>query len=454
MFELLTMGLLMSDNDDDNESPNVKRDREDEERKKHRERRHKVDSRILKHEKKIQDEEDRDERYTDSNRKDYKKEIIFVGGLGLLLLMAMSSEQFQNMQFNFPALNVGGGSVGVGTSMSPVIGTVPAQEYRGSLGVSISHLDALDITESRDEGTDIITTYYKKSNNGDFYPLAIGDDEVIILDGVTQVYISVEPVNGSNFFIAPAQIVDANPRIYDFEFFNIDQDAFQEWVFKVDLNDLPMPIMGDSIPNLNFISLSFDDGKESRLSSPSDIDHFGSTWIKWKLIVPQETVLVVSAVRIDIESTDGSILNEAQSLIQVPFMGQLQFSDMDVVHFEKKTSYVYDIGKDIGGSNYIPTKINSDTNHNIPVHIVTSKMFGGLDEELDVTLILTIASPDQKFSDIKDTVTLIPSQVDLEDISITESIRCIDVDENNEWTNCARVTKVDYNLVRNSTGTD
>lgn len=454
MFDLLTLGLLMSDDDDDNESYDVKRDREEEERKKHRDRRHNVDSRILKHEKKIKDEEEKDERYTDSNRKDYKKEIIFVGALGLILLMAMSSEQFQNMEFNFPAFNLIGSPVGGGISMPPQIGTVPAQEYTGSLGVSIKHLDALDITEPREEGKDIITTYYKKSNNGQFYPLGFGDDEVIILDGVTQVYISVEPVNGSNFFIAPVQIVDANPRIYDFEFFNIDQDGFQEWVFKVDLLDLPMPIMGDSIPNLNFISLSFDDGKESRLSSPSDIDHFGSTWIKWELIVPEETVLVVSAVRIDIESSDDNLINEAQSFIQVPFMGQLQFSDMHVVHFAKKTSYVYDIGKDIGGSNYIPTKINADTNHEIPVHIVTSKMFGGLDENLDVTLILTIASPDQKFSDIKDTVTLIPSQVDLKDITIRESIRCTDVDENNEWTNCETITKVDYNLVKNSTGLD
>lgn len=451
MFDLLTLSWLT---DDDDESYDVKRDREEEERKKHRERRHNVDSKILKHEKQIKDEEEKDHRYTDSNRKDFKKEIIFLGALGLILLMAMSSEQFQNMEFNIPALNLGGGSVGGGSSMPPQIGTVPKQEYRGSLGVSINHRDALDITETREEGSDIITTYYKQSVNGQYYPLAFGDDEVIVLDGVNQVYISVEPVNGSNIFIAPRQIAEANPRIYDFEFFDIDQDSFQEWVFKVDLLDLPIDTMGDRIPKINFISLSFDEGKESRLSSPADIDHFGSTWIKWELIVPEETVLVVSAVRIDVETTDDNLINEAQSFIQVPFMGQIQFSDMNVVHFAKKTSYVYDIGKDIGGSNYITTKINGDTKHEIPVHIVTSKMFGGLDENLDVTLILTIASPDQKFSDIQDTVTLIPSQVDLEDITIKESIRCTDVDENNEWTNCETITKVDYNLVSNTTGMD
>lgn len=407
---------------------------------------HEVPHRVHEHEKLVEKKRKRNENYTDSDRNDYKKEIIFIGGLIIIVFMAYNGGYFNMLDFS---LNPSGGTIGIGSPMPSTPAVTPAQQYRGSLGVEVYHRDALDNSEARSEGIDLNTTYYRQTSNGEFQPLGFGDDTEIIIDTSEPIFISVEPTENSNYFIAPNEMFDANPRIYDFDFKDIDKDSFQEWAFKIDLNDLPTDVGG--IPRIIFFSSSFDNGIAT-LTSPSDIDHYGSSWIRWQLIIPEETVLVVSAFRIDVESNDDTLLNREHSFIQIPFIGQVQFDEMDVVHFEKKTSYLYDLADDISGSDYIVTPINGDPMHEIPVHLVTSKTFGGLDEKLNVTLILTVVSPEQKFSDLKDTVTLIPAKVDLEDITLNESIRCTDI-EDGRWVNCETITKVDYNIIHNSTNT-
>lgn len=325
------------------------------------------------------------------------KKFIF---LGLLIVFVLSIVGSQGNPFE--QLNLG---LEVGTQTPLVIGITPTQQqYRGSLEVNVLHRDALDTTETRVEEVDLVTTFYKKRTGGDYFILARGDNAgVTVTDD--RLYFTVVPIS-DKLYISPYSILNLNPRVIAFEYGDIDHDGMREWIFTYDTTG--MPVQPFTMPTTTLITASYEKGNLV-LNSPSDINvSVGNsiTNIDWEIDVQQEQVVPVTRVELVLHTTDETKIEESSSWIVIPYMDNLELTEMDKRTTTDKIIYVFDIGGNLGGANYIATPQNADSKHPM-----TARLHVHLEENenLDVELRVTSITPSENFTTTLDKVTLIPS---------------------------------------------
>ena len=138
----------------------------------------------------------------------------------------------------FQGLDIGVPDRGVPT---PPTTPTPAgtQEFAGQLIINVIHRDALDNAELRTEGTNLVTTYYKSTDEINFNTIGSGTGVQITItpDMNSIMYVTETVPTGQDFFVAPQSTSDQNlnPRIIDFFFRDVSADGIKEWVFKIDL---------------------------------------------------------------------------------------------------------------------------------------------------------------------------------------------------------------------------
>ncbi len=304
-----------------------------------------------------------------------------------------------------PITMIVGNPVASGGVQAPTY-SVPYQPYTGVLDIQVLHRDGLDLTKTREEGEEVRTTFYKRISDEEFVTLTSGDHFAINVSRDDKLYFTLEPLRESGLYVSPLKMSDRNlnPRIIDFDYVDITKDGIYEWLFVVDITELPVN-PSQVAPKITLFTLTYDEGQMA-LSSPSDIkvgEGSSINNIKWELEVPQNQAVAINQVELIFDSGDSSLVNDRISWIKIPYFDNLEFPEMDQTVLQGKLIYKFKIGTSLAQAGYVSTEHNADPRHDMTVRLGTNLE---KDDELGVTLKVTAITPDQSYYTISDKVIL------------------------------------------------
>ena len=285
------------------------------------------------------------------------------------------------------------------------------QEFAGQLVVNVVHRDALDNAESRTEGVNLATTYYKAFDAVNFFTIGSGSGNQITIDATQDsiLYATVVVPSGQAFFVAPSSTADQNlnPRIIDFGFMDVNNDGTREWWFKIDLRDMPDPIAGQVASTLSLFINSYDDGV-STLNSPANITGVGQSsgvqnFIRWEQSVAQETADPVYEYTVNIDTENTEKWDRGLTTLEIPNVGLISLSDFDEQLQTSDTLYRWKVGTTatLDNANYVTTAQNGNSVKPIPLKFVTNLANA---DDLAVTLTLKSLTSAQGTVSVSDTV--------------------------------------------------
>ena len=327
---------------------------------------------------------------------------IVIGIIALAIVGAYiaSPESFQN------AFNVGSSGVQVTPDRTGEIGE---QNYEGSVTINIDHRDALDSAETRTEGTNITTTYYKLVN-GVYKAIGSGSGgTVFVTANLDRIFVAESIPSGQNYYVAPASTADPNlnPRIKAFDFFDISGDGTKEYVFTVDVTGLKI-VGGQTTPTIDLYVDSYDYSVAS-LTSPADQSSISTSsgtnvFIEWDLT----HVLIESAnaqyeYEIKINSTDSAKWDRGQSTLTIPNIGVVALADFVESQDGTNTIYKYTLGFGLNTSNYVTIAQNVQNKTDVDLKLVANF---GASENYTVLLTVRTITPSQGSASTNDSVGL------------------------------------------------
>jgi len=305
-------------------------------------------------------------------------------------------------------LNIGSSSSGGGGQQTPP-STTPStgSDFAGQLTITIVHRDALDNSETRIEGTNIVSTYYKSFDEVTYNTIGSGSGNTHTIDTAmnSMLYVATSVPSAQAFFIAPSATADRNlnPRIIDFTFKDVTADGQKEWVFKVDLHDMPPPVAGQVASSITLYINSYDDGATT-LNSPADTRSVGETagqltWVRWEQTVGAETADPVYEYEIRMNTTTTSLWDRGTTVLQIPNIGSVSLSDFAESQDGTNTFYKYTLGSTLKDANYVTTPQNGNTIHPIPLKVSTNF---STDDGLQIRLTIRSMTSSQGTASVND----------------------------------------------------
>lgn len=334
--------------------------------------------------------------------------IIVLGVIVVAVVIAMGTGAI-NLNIGQPA-----GNGGVQTPPNGIQST--GQEFTGQLSIVPLHSDALDNSETRDEGIDLRTDYYKSSDGVTFSSIGTGVDTVTIDSSMNSIlYFTSVPLDP--FYVAPSSIINVNDRVMDFGFMDVNGDGVREFWFQTDLRDLPRPIAGQGATTLQLFIHSYNEDA-STLNSPVIGGNIGSdsgtvVFIRWEQTVLQETADAVFEYTILMNKTNGAggtqFWDRGLSSLDIPNIGIVSLVDFDEqILSDLLTLYRYMVGETatLDNANYVTTAQNGNEVHPIPLKIVLSLQDNATNDNIDVTLTLKSVTSNQGTTTVADTIRL------------------------------------------------
>ena len=309
------------------------------------------------------------------------------------------------------SLNIGQPAGNGGLQTPPAPTPTTGQEFAGQLIVNVIHRDALDNAETRTEGTNLVTTYYKSFDGVNFFTIGSGTGNQVTIDQAqgSVLYASVTVPSGQNFFVAPSSTSDQNlnPRITDFGFSDLNSDGQKEWWFKFNLRNMNPPIAGQQASTLSFFINSYNDGATT-LNTPADISAVGTAtgvqnYIRWEATVAQETADPIFEIQIGMNQSATERWDRGQSNLDIPNIGVKALTDFDEQIQTSSVLYRYKIGDTatLDNANYLTTAQNGNAVHPIPFRFVTNLQTADV---IEVTLTVKSLTPAQGTTSVADVV--------------------------------------------------
>lgn len=310
--------------------------------------------------------------------------------------------------------SIGAGQVSPGQEFGT--GTVGVTDYIGPFTAEISNFDALDITETRVDATDIVTTFYRQDVSGVFTPLKAsvgGEASLNASPELEKLFFSCEPAAGKDFYCSPADIEGRNDRVLSFDFFDVNNDRTPEWMFEADATGLgAVGRAGDGDPTLLFTILSFDKATQT-LSSGVNQTGVGTgiqtSRLKYQLdFATSETAIPHLEYELTFNSSQTELWQEGTTTLEIPMGDGVQSFRLTEFDRDKGTNqvvYTLDLADDFKDANYVTVCSSCDTNIEIPLVIDTNLQSAG--DGLTITLEIRSMTPTQGFESVSQEMKII-----------------------------------------------
>jgi len=313
---------------------------------------------------------------------------------------------------NPQSLNLGTGAGGGGMQVPPPTTVPTGVGFAGQLEMTITHRDALDNSETRTEGTNLATTFYKSFDEVSFFTIGSGSPVTVTIDRAMNsiMYAGIQVPAGQNFFFAPSSTADQNlnPSIIDFGFADLTNDGVKEWWTKVDLTDLPDPVAGQDSSSLTLFinSYNYDGLLAFNTPTPADVTGVGTgggaqNFIRWEQVVTEETASPQFEYNIRINSTATEKWERSLSTVTIPNIGIVSLDSFDETISNVDTLYKWTQGSNLDSSNFITVPQNGNEVIPMPFKFVTN-----LDTADVLSVVITIKekTPSQGTNSVTDTV--------------------------------------------------
>ncbi len=328
---------------------------------------------------------------------------IVLGIIGVAVIVGIGTGV---IPFNF------GTQGGVVTPPTTIIPTTGAP-FSGQLNLVEEHVDGLDNQNSRTEGVELTTTYYKSSNGNTFSTIGDGTSASITVDSSMNgiIYAGVE--TDANTYVDPMGTADQslNPFITFVEYRDVSGDGQKTWIFRMDLRNIVAPVAGQTFSTVAFRTLSWDDATPPVLNSPADITGIGTTsgtsnFVRWEMTITQAQASGQHEYQLEMDTDDNNAWDRGRSNLDIPNIGIITLSSFD----EQITSgvsvlYRYKVGDtaSLDSANYVVSLKNGNEVHTIPAQIVTNF---GTTTAFNVTLSVNTVDADRATGSVSDTVLL------------------------------------------------
>lgn len=309
-----------------------------------------------------------------------------------------------------------------------VVTTVTGTQFSGELDVLLRHANSLDNSDQFQEGanSDIHTVFYKSLDGVQFSSIGEGalgtggaSRVTITSDMDSILYATINVAGMSQLYSDPEFTQITNNRITEFTFEDVTNNGVKEWLYKISLRGISVPVAGQDASSLSIIDQTWIMAFPVTINSPANILNVGSdagtvNFIRWELTTPQGTATAQTEYTIQIDKVTGQGGTEfwdiGLSSLEIPNIGIKSLTEFDEQLLSAtETLYKFKVGDsaDFANANYVITPQNSNNVHPIPAKIVTSLSDNAFNDNLDVTL--TIKWLDQRggsLTPITDTVRL------------------------------------------------
>ena len=288
------------------------------------------------------------------------------------------------------------------------------EAYVGNLIVELRHRSALDNAVQFVEGINLVTTYYSSLDEQRFNTIGSGSSVQINIDSSMNsiLYASVSVPIGQSLYVAPLSTADQNlnPRIINFFFQDIDGSGRMVWVFKIDLKNFEVPVVGQAGRTLQLFINSFIVGTAS-LNSPADITAVGqapntNNFIQWEVTVPQGTASAQYEYQIEMNTSDNLKWSRSLSTVEVPNLGTMPLTEFDeFISSGVSTLYRWKLGDTatLDNANYVTSAKDGNNSHQTPFKFVTT--LAPVDD-IDVTFRVLTLNSQQGTLTVSDTVAV------------------------------------------------
>lgn len=295
-------------------------------------------------------------------------------------------------------------------------GQVGAVDYIGPFTATIDNFDALDITETRIDATDIVTTFYRQDASGVFTPIQAstgGSANLNASPDLEKLFFSCEPAPAKDFYCSPEDIESRNTRVLSFDFFDVNNDRTPEWMFEADATGLgQVGRAGDGNPSIPFTILSFDKATQT-LTSGNNQTGVGTgiqtSRLKYQLdFATSETAIPHLEYELTFNSSQTQLWQEGTSTLEIPMgdgVKSFRLTEFDRDKGTGTTTYTLDLADDFKNANYVTVCSSCDTNHEIPLVIDTNLQNVG--DGLTVTLEIRSMTPSQGFETVSQNMKVV-----------------------------------------------
>ena len=287
--------------------------------------------------------------------KDDKSKWIIGGLVVILLLVIADAAGYFDVPFlDFQRPTGGGGGGGGETGY-----------ISGIVTTDVAAFDSLDIATSRTVGTNVNCYWYAYRNG--WILLGSGDGADINVEEADRntIYAVVSVPSGQNYYVDYQKILQMNTRAKSVEYRDIDGDNVEEWVFKLDISNIPYASGTGkySLPCFNIYLLTYDSSFSwPSGGKPSDETGVGTSpvtkYIEWYISLSGEKkALALSKVVLTVNTSDVSKVTLKK--LNIPGIGYLDGSSFDQDVLSDQIKWTYECSNTLYGANYLKLPVNS-----------------------------------------------------------------------------------------------
>ncbi len=307
-----------------------------------------------------------------------------------------------------------------GIIIIPTEVSVTGELFQGELAIDLQHTNLLDPTfrspNDISEGSEVITEFYKSSDGISFNSVASGSDVLsgtaITVDDSFAGVLYMSLTTDDETFIDPEATTNVNQHITSFVWQDVSNNGIKNWVFRIDLVDIPEKQGFQTASTISIITKVLDNDDSPTLNSPPDITAIGVgsgvvNYILWEMTVAESGGIcdcgrASAQYEYNLRFEDGNVdvWNVGQSNLEIPNIGIISLSEFDEeILSSTLTLYRYKVGTgaSIDQANYVITSSNGDEVHKIPAKIVTNFSASGTSSftiEFTVKLVNPVGTTD------------------------------------------------------------
>ena len=283
--------------------------------------------------------------------------------IGLLILLVLF---FANQAgYLGPVIQIPGLTQQPAPAPSP--GPTPGTGYiAGIVTTDCAAFDSLDIATSRTIGTNV-NVYWYAFRGGSWVLLGSGDGADINVQESDHntIYAVVSVPSGQNYYVDYQKIQAMNDRVQSVEYKDIDGDNVEEFVFKLDIANIPYASGTGkyTLPCFNVYLLTYDSSFAfPSAGKPSDLTSVGTSkvtkYLDWYTeISAEKKAVAISKVVLVVNTSDVSKVTLKK--LNIPGVGYLDGSSFDQDVLSNQIKWTYTISTTLYGADYIKRPVNA-----------------------------------------------------------------------------------------------
>ncbi|MEM2922476.1 MAG: hypothetical protein QXF26_09205 [Candidatus Bathyarchaeia archaeon] len=280
--------------------------------------------------------------------------------LGWIVAILIAVLFLNQMGFLGPKVNIPG--LTQQPTPTPPPTTTPTTYTRGIVTTATSAYDSLDIATSRTIGTNVKVYWYAYRGGWVLLGSGTGADINVEERDNNIIYAVASVPSGQAFYVDYGKIMQMNSRVQSVEFKDIDGDNVKEYVFRLNVADIPYASGTGkySLPSFNVYLFSYD--SSASLSNLANVTGVGTSkvtkYLEWYVTLSAEKkALAVSKVVLTVGT--GDISRFSLMKLNIPGIGYLDGSNFDQSVLSSEIKWTYTISNQLYGANYVKLPVNS-----------------------------------------------------------------------------------------------